>query len=405
MRLARVLTLLLVLVLPSALFMGVVRIYGARPGSNDTQEQADTVRTILQGLQYRESQPSRLLGEAVLDTYYGGAHWPSLERISDAVRETPQGARPDRDRVAVRFDLSRSHYRLEAQSVYWGGANPFFPADPREDPWNVGQMHHIRGVTEGGLGYQVSWSRGYPMVWYHPVDSTEVGFSGKWPAIWLGLIKRGAEPLSASVRERIDKAVSYSCVKDERAGLPCLRLTIYTHLTDSDDVSRARYWFAPEYDCALVRKESIHYSVDPAHADHRQVTEWRDFQQVPGLPSLFPRRWTYWSFVYSSTEYENPLNTVRDVHINSLNIEPPPEDDLLRTLMPPGALLRPPLAPSSRMGPDYEGRVMETARIRSEAYLWAKKPWEEVVPVFPEEWSEGLSQETIADLLAGAGVQ
>lgn len=402
MTLRRLVTVLMVLAGVCLVALLVARVTAT--GQTEAKEQADIVRTLLRGLEYRESQPSQLFGEGIVDTYYGGCYWPSLEKISDWVRETPEEERRDRDRVMVRFHISHLHYCLEAQSIFWGGANSFFAADPRGDPWDVGKMHQFRGVTESGIYYQVSWSRGYPMARYRPAEGTDPLFSGKWPTRWLGLVK-GGEPLSAAIRERIDNAVSYNCLKDEWAGLPCLRLTLYKHRADSDDFSRIRYWFAPEpgYDCALVRREYVHHSVDPAHADRRFVTEWRDFQEVPGLRSLFPRRWTHWSFVYS-TKYPNPLDSVRDVHITTLSTEPPPEDDLWHTLFPPGVLLDQPFTSSS---PEYKEkwREISVTGIRSQTHFWAEKPWEEVVPAFPEEWWKGIDAETIADLLAGAGVE
>ena len=61
----------------AAMITGAVR---PPPALADAEAgRGDVVQTLVRGMAYRESQPSRLDAEGVVDSYYGTSYWEVLE--------------------------------------------------------------------------------------------------------------------------------------------------------------------------------------------------------------------------------------------------------------------------------------------------------------------------------------
>ena len=368
-----------------------------------TQVQADVQHTIIRGLEFRESQLSELHGEAVMDSYYGPAYWPWLREHVHDVREHPEGER-DRDRVIVRFDLSRFAYRVEVQSLYWGGANTYFGGDTGRAADDISDLYVIRGATDAGMLYHVSRETGYPIGWYLPASDTTSGFRRGRPAIWLGISGAGYAPLSERVRADLERSADTDWELVQHEGLSCWLLTLHKMPHHTSRRERVRYWFAPRYECALVRKERTGY--DPhRRIGHRYVKQWSGFRTVHGLSSAFPRRYVEWMFSYDKNQSHDATDVIYDVHFDTLSVEPPTHDLLGHLSFPVGTRIMGPVSPERRdggIGPEYEREMFSTGRIWGDTHSWAKKDWGTVVPPFPKEWAQGIDEATIKDLLSGA---
>jgi len=358
------------------------------------------LQTVLEGLNYRESQVERLWGEGLVDSYYTSLYWSSLGEICDEVKKVREGHR-DRDRVAVHFDLQRSCNSIQVQSIYWGGANMFFTADPGRAAQDVGELYLVRGTTKEGAFYHFSRQRGYPIAWYYPVADTTSGLLRGRPSIWLGLSAPRHITMSAHIQQEIDRAVSWRCNRTTWKDEPCVLLSLYKKSTSANHYERTRYWFAPEYDFGLVELERIGFDAGHAESGYRYVSCWENFAQVTGLFSPLPRRYTHWCFSYSP-DSDTALDHVVDVQITRLSVEPPSRTAALGTIFPPGTRLWLPISPVWRnreVGPNYEEEKREASALWGDAHYWAQRSWEQVVPGFPADWSKGLTQQAITDVL------
>lgn len=367
------------------------------------QSPADVQETVLKGLEFRESQLHTLHGEAVVDSYYGAAYWPWLREQVQAVREHP-GAERDRDRAIMRFDLSEVGYRIEVQSLYWGGGNMFFAGNTGRASDDISDLHLITGVTETGMLYKYSRQFGYPMAWYFPVPNTPSGFRRGRPALWLGISAAPQVPLSEDVRADIARSTDVDWKLVDHEGLSCWLLTLYRRPPEVTMFWRTRYWFAPGYDCALVRKEQIAY--DPKRrTDHRYVEQWSDFDTVDGLHSAFPRRHVFWKFIYTASQPDDTLDLIWDVRFHALSVEAPTHDLLGSFSFPIGTRIMPPMSSEWRgqtLPSEYVSETSDSARIWSDTSLWAEEDWETVAPPFPKQWAECIDDATVRDILGEA---
>jgi hypothetical protein len=363
----------------------------------------ELLRTVIKGLEHRESQLTRLVGETVLDTYYGTAFWSLLKHDCEPVRNH-KGDFGDRDRVVVRFELCQTGYKLEAQSLYWGGSNVFFMVDPERGAKDIAGLYLVRGVHPPNTFYSVSRERGLPMASYHAIGDSPSGFSRDQPARWLGLCGAGNQSLSSFIRERTQPTTTCDCRMARWGNLDCVIVSAFGVDTAPSvhPAWRVQWWFSLQHECALVREEWVFFPVQEpdGHAGQRRVTEWRDFQPVEPFRSQYPRRYLEYEFAYGGERIDS-VRHIRDAEVRWLKSNPPKERELVDSVLPPGALLIPPMAksPDELTPPDY----LETMSVANQLWdgmaEWAKRPWEKAVPTYPPEWSVGITESERRDIL------
>lgn len=361
------------------------------------------METIIRGIGDREQRLQGIVGEAVHDTFYGPRYWEALEGVADAARRTPEEAR-DRDRMIVRFNLSPWAWRVEAQSLFWGGSNVFFPAQPQRAAGDVDGLYMFRGATEDGTGYAFSRQWG-PRCQYAPATPVEPGWLATWPARWLGMANEGAMWLSRSIGQSLESSSSSDPVEESLEGVACWRMTVYSVSRDRQDIFRTTYWVASSHGFAPVRVEQLHHNRRGDGASHRSVAEWSDFRALPGGSVSMPRRHTRYAFVYTEG-VAGTLDHIMDIRIAQLYEGDWPAHDLVRSAFPVGARLVSPVEithPRGQVTDEYSRQMTESGGAWATAGVWATTPWADAVPAYPPDWDKGLSAEEVADMLRGAG--
>jgi len=371
-------------------------------GSTPSDVASALLRTSIRGCQYRLDQLTAVVGEAVMDSFYGPGH---VRRVPWDSQVLPADDLPGRgrDRTVVRFDLSKTAHRVEAQSVYFGGGNPFFGIDTTRDPKDIGELYMLRGVTEDSTAYRFSRERGYPIAWYHPTDGPQSGFVRDLPSTWLGLNKGLGRPFAEELESNAREGATWTSDTAAPNGSERLTLTFWGKNAQSGELWRVRYWLLPTNDCAVGRAETLGWDAGTGFSV-RYVWEWTDFRRVLGLASALPHRHQSLSFVYNSKDKRHGLEEIREVRITRLATGASQGTArLCDQLFPVGAWLKSPSSTewgARELDPDYRKAMDESTAVWQVNTLWATTPWEQIAPKFPEEWRKGLTAEEIADLKA-----
>ena len=351
----------------------------------------DVVQTLVRGMAYRESQPSRLDAEGVVDSYYGTSYWEVLEAASGG--DVPPGR--DRDRTLVRFHASGEQFAEEAQALYYGGGGLFFPAtQERTDAWDVGRMHMKRGMVNGRQ-YEVSWSGGGPLAVL--LGSSEAsGLCMGWLPRFAGLVEPTGPDVgfSEAVRQDLQRAETVTCSPEKAMGMDCYALTTWRKI-DEEGVERCRYWLAPGLDCAPILADRCGCHGADRERGYRYVSAWSDFAPVPGLRSQLPRRHRAWHLQYGRPdESGGPLHLALDVRLTWLSAQGVPvHEALLRSVFPVGvAVTQTMLAPGELPAWEVEEATARTDQLRADVRAWAHLPQERAMPELPQECADPLNE-------------
>lgn len=342
--------------------------------------------TALKGLEDREARLQRVAGVALVDTYMSDQAIAQLAAVLG--HESTAGFR-DRDRAIARFSADRAGYRLEAASLYWGGASPFFVVDVDRESDDVSDLWTARG-TRAGCYYVFSHQRPGPSAWYAPDGEDPCGFWRDQHSQWLGLSGSSHEPMSGEIRRALADARDIRCellpagVRGDRL----LRLSWQSGQSQSGSVSRSRYDIAPDRDWAVLLASQI--TRGPSGETRGVIRIWQDVSPVDNTSVWLPRRHTRWQF-HTDDSGAAVVDRVVDVSMSSLATET--ERDSWLDFFPVGTYL---VSPQSQVPEGfidgYRADLEASRAVWGATVHWSQKPWGEVVPAVPPVLDELLRE-------------